>query len=187
MGERAVLNTEPIGNTTLFEHGIHTEKSDLRAHVCVSAGKVYVFPTVAVSQFVQSLNPVERRQMQRSTWTRGIETAKGYILPVSKIPQLIEVNAKWAISKVEFHPNMSTTEKGNRAVAVVQKLLRVGWFPLPINPEIVRDVSMQHSGFDVIVTANHRIEVKCDYNGGSPNGTGNLYLQTHECNPWRQW
>ena len=41
---------------------------------------------------------------------------------------------------------------------------------------------------DLLVTASLRIQVKCDYRGGPRElgGSGNLFLQTHECNPLRR-
>jgi hypothetical protein len=37
--------TVALQNTKLVDYGIQTEESDLRAHVCVNARQVYVYPT----------------------------------------------------------------------------------------------------------------------------------------------
>ena len=37
----------------------------------------------------------------------------------------------------------------------------------------------------IVVNGKWRIQVKCDYDAG-PGGTGNLFLQTAECNPLKQ-
>lgn len=181
-----MLSQAPSGNTQLVEHGIHTEKSDLRAHVSVTANTVYVFPTVAVVNWLGNMSAAERSKFVKSAYTENIETARGYVIPVSKIPRMIPVGAKTLIQRIGFRPNMSTSEKGDRAVAVVQSLLKIGYFPLPTDSLLVKDIEVQHSGTDLIVRGQHRIEVKCDYRGGLP-GTGNLYLQFAECNPWRQF
>lgn len=179
-------NTEPIGNTTLVEHGILNEQSDLRAHVSVTAGTVYVFPTRAAAAWIEGLDSTRRKSLTASAYTKGIETARGYIVPITDIPRLIPVGARRLIEREQFRPNMSTSEKGDRAVRVVQSLLRIGWFPLPTDSTFVHDIEVQQKGMDLIVRGQHRIEVKCDYRGGTP-GTGNLYLQFAECNPWKQF
>ena len=66
-----------------------------------------------------------------------IITARGYVVPVQDIPRITPVNAKHFIGKVDFCPNLSTTEKGNKAVSVVMQLLKFGWFPLPWDSGLV--------------------------------------------------
>ena len=175
-----------LGNTTLVEHGIHTEQSDMRAHVCVNAGVVCVFPTRLAVDHIMASN--YRALPAYSTLPNGqrIVTAKGYAVPAKNLPRMTPVKATRLIEAAAFSERDSTSEKGDKAVWVVQQLLLIGWFPLPLDPQFVTDVDMQRRGMDIIVRANHRIEVKCDYKGGGtpgPNTTGNLYLQIAECNP----
>ena len=176
------------GNRILVEYGIQTEDSDLRAHVCVNAGIVYVFPT---KLSVPLVTTGKYRSVPVISYIDGREiiTARGYTVPVEDIPQVIPANAKYFIDKARFSPDDSTSAKGDKAVAVVRSMLRLGWFPLPCNPEIIDDISMQLDGLDIIVSGKHRIQVKCDYRGGSParypDVTGNLFLQVSECNPSR--
>lgn len=174
-----------IGNVDLVEHGIQTEQSDLRVHVCPNAGKVYVFPTKLVVEHIK-----QARYTAKSVYTvvngKKVCTAKGYVVPVENIPGIRAVGAATIISGAGFREDDSTSEKGNKAVFVVENLIRVGHFPLATQPEFVRDATIQKSGTDLIVSATHRLEVKCDYNGGSPKTagvTGNLFLQFAECNP----
>ena len=156
-----------IGNTKLVEYGIQTEDSDWRAHVCVNAQKVYVFPTKLAAPLVDSGNYAH---IPVYTWIRGqkIQTATGIAVPALSVPRVVPVGAKYFIEKAHFNEEDSTTIKGEKAVDVVQALLRVGWFPLPWDTSIVSDVEMQRSGLDIVVSGRHRIQVKCDFRGGDP-------------------
>jgi hypothetical protein len=48
---------------------------------------------------------------------------------------------------------------------------------------------MQFEGLDIVVATRVRIQVKLDFRGGERElgGTGNLFLQTAECNPTRSY
>lgn len=178
-----------IGNTSLIDHGITTERSDLRAHVCVNAGKVYVFSTAKAVQVIEQGN-YKLRTVVTERDGLSFVTAEGYAVPVADLgpkelhfPRLIE-NAK-------FRFDAKTSDKGNRAVWVVEQLLKHGEVPIPFDSQFVTDVEVQKQGFDLVVRAKFRIEVKCDYKGGLPyvqgKTTGNLFLQVAECNPFKQW
>lgn len=88
-----------------------------------------------------------------------------------------------------FTEDLSTSEKGNRAVLIVQDLLKAGVFPLWVEGEFIKDTQIQIKGTDVIVKGQWKIEVKCDFRASlepkspHPRCTGNLFLQTAECNP----
>jgi hypothetical protein len=45
----------------------------------------------------------------------------------------------------------------------------------------VDDWEFQVRGVDLVLARRVTIQVKCDYNAGNA-GTGNLYIQTKECN-----
>ena len=81
-----------------------------------------------------------------------------------------------------------TNVKGLQALRIVKEMLRRGLIPISMGVTVVSDMEMQIAGTDIIVTAHARIQVKCDYMAGpeSLGGSGNLYLQTHECNPFRK-
>ena len=88
-----------------------------------------------------------------------------------------------------FTEDLSTSEKGDRAVLIVQELLKAGRFPLWVEGEFINDTQIQIKGTDVIVKGQWKIEVKCDFRASlepespHPRCTGNLFLQTAECNP----
>lgn len=163
----------------LFDYGIHNEATDIRAHVGVIARRCYVFPTRSGIS-VMKLFP-EKLAMQPG-W--DAVTAKGHIVPWERIPNLLRVNLnpEWLHG---FTKELSTSEKGIRAVAIVAKLLRAGRFPLWFDGELIGNVHLQIEGEDIRVQGKWRIQVKCDFNCGEKEfgGTGNLFLQTAERNP----
>ena len=169
----------------LVDYGIHTEESDIRAHVCVIAGKTYVYRTQHGVKVLES-----GRYKSRLAYQPGVSyaTANGYPVPWTDIPGIVPIPCGWLIEEMGFNETDSTSLKGQKASRVVERLIRIGWFPLPIVASEVTDANIQRSGIDLIVSGRWRIQVKCDYKGGGDksNGsrtTGNLYLQVAECNP----
>lgn len=176
-----------IGNTRLVEHGIQNEASDLRAHVCVLAEKVYVFRTADAVK-IMNYGIELGRYLPVSIRQPGVDvvTAICYPVPVGDL-RTIEVSAQRLIREQRFSPQDSTSAKGKKAVNVVTQLIRMGWFPLlAVHAEDSTDFDLQVSGVDILIAGKWRIQVKCDYKSGIGNGcTGKLWLQTHECNPLR--
>lgn len=177
------------GNTKLVEYGIQNEQSDIRAHVGVLAGKVYVYSTVrglATLRDGLAKGLYQPRAAYTNVGHRGqVQTATGYAVPVANIKH-VAIDAAGIITAQGFSETDSTTAKGNKAQNVVEYLLKRGLFPLPVAPEIVRDIDMQRQGLDIVVTGRWRIQVKCDWRAGTghPQCTGNLFLQVAECNPF---
>ena len=179
-----VISAEP--EAQLFDYGIHNEASNIRAHVGVLAKTLFVFPTVCAVRVM----PGFAKKGARQPGVNGI-TAEGYCVPPAAIPNL----RRLAIAEerlVGFDDDLSTSEKGNRAVAIVTAFLKAGRFPLWLEGDFVTDPEIQITGTDIRVRGNWKIEVKCDYRAsdtyGKPhwNCTGNLYLQIAERNPLRR-
>lgn len=176
------LNRETVAPQELFDYGIQTEESDLRAHVSVVSGIVYVFPTMPAIKLCES-----GKYTAKPAWQPGVSypTARGYVVPWREIPFIVPVNADVPILKQKFNERDSTTVKGRKATNVVAHLLRCGWFPLMgAIPKEPTTMEAQVKGIDLIVSGTWKIQVKCDWNAGE-NGTGNLYLQIAERNPLR--
>lgn len=176
-----------MNNNDLFEYGIQNEGSNLRAHVCVNAGVVYVFPTHAA---VTLLDNSDRKYRRVYGYQPGIDiaTAEGYLVPPSDIPNCVLLNTHQLIERHNFAESDSTTEKGEKAVQVVMSMIRRGWFSLPVMPTEVNDFDLQRAGLDIVVKGQWRIQVKCDFTGGDPSQsfpriTGHLFLQIAERNP----
>lgn len=182
------------GNTTLVKHGITTEESDLRAHVCAVAGICYVYPT---KEGVAAIQTGKHRELK--TRTGDIVTAVGYAVPPSAIRRIVGVKLGVLLYRYPIAYTDSTTRKGKQAVNIVAELFRLGAFPLYLGAEETRRMDLQISGTDILIDASFKlkVQVKCDYSGGepargersTPEGyvTGNLYLQTEECNPLKQY
>lgn len=193
MGQRTML-----GNTTLVEHGITKEESDIRAHVGVAAGVVYVFSTNKALSVVEA-GDYRRVPVFSNVNGQRMQTAIGHVVPVSDLSP-VELPAMDIISRAGFTDGgyTHTSDKGRKAQWTVEQLLKLGRFPLPAHPSIVKNVDIQRRGFDLVVRGEWRIEVKCDWKAGRFDPvrhsqalkhelTGNIFLQTHECNPLRQW
>lgn len=174
------------GNTRLVDYGIQNEQSDLRAHVCPLVKSLYVYPTSAGRACIES----GKYKVKEVTNISGIITARGAPVPTDHIDGCMRVEIpdelleRFAISEYD-----STSAKGNNAVAIVTAMIEEALFPFPLQPSIITGVSLQHAGLDIVVSANVRIQVKCDYRGGCEplGGTGNLFLQIAECNPLRSY
>lgn len=169
----------------LIEYGIHTEQSDIRAHVSVVAKCIYVFETFRGIDAIRANKP-----KLAPAYQVGVDgpTATGYLVKTEWIQDLRRVKYySWQWDK--FSPGLSTTEKGRLAVLCVSDALRIGRFPLWVNGNDNLSRAIQVSGTDIIVSCNKRIQVKCDYKGGDCNdgGTGNLFLQNAERNPLRRY
>lgn len=169
----------------LIDYGIQNEGSDIRAHVCVLAQTVYVYPTICGVKAMQSGKYVGRPGKQHGY---DKPTSWGYLVPSMEIARCVPISVTSMIEAFDFSPEHDTSTKGAKAVALVAKLLKIGWFPLPVDPQIIEDAQMQISGTDINVDAKFRIQVKCDYTGGGvkPRCTGNLFLQTAEINPFKK-
>jgi len=171
-------------------YGIYEEKSDLRAHVGVLARTVYVYPTQPAITFLLGSNGTYR---QAPVYTGEVQTARGYLVPPSHIPSLRTVSIPDHImQQAAFAESDSTSDKGAKAVRIIKWLLATGRFPLRLDGREISDLDMQIQGLDIIVHTNLRIQVKCDWRASLerskpvPACTGNLFIQTHECNPYRQ-
>jgi hypothetical protein len=173
----------------LFDYGIQSEDSHVRAHVCPTVRRIYVYPT---AKGIKALpNGKEAYGYQP-----GVEgaTAKGNLVKPFNIENCVslQINDK-AWTFINFKEGESTTEKGAKAVKLIVAMIRVGLFPLPAGIIIDPNVSkaIQIKGDDIYVWTQKsrvKIQVKCDFRGGEKNlgGTGHLYLQTAERNPLKK-
>lgn len=168
----------------LKEYGIPHERSDYRCHVCFGEGNVYLFKTVDCVSIIES-----RAYKQVPAYQPGIKepTAMGYLVPPADIPGAKPVKIPPDIlTSVLSNINKSspTTAKGSYASKVVRAMLYRGLLPVSILSYEITERRDQLDGIDLL-TKQIRIQVKCDWDGGV-NGTGNLYIQTHEANPLKR-
>ena len=177
----------------LVDYGIQNEQSDIRVHVCPVVKRVYVYPTSCGLRAVETGNyPLV------NAYQEGVEepTATGHIVPPFDIEQCVSLTFRsTAWDYIGFLRNDNTSEKGDKAVKLVEGMLKQGLFPLPFLGREVTDRDIQIDGTDIIVNTNGndrgtlRLQVKCDYPGGEKGlgGTGNLFLQKTEQNPNKRY
>lgn len=168
----------------LFDYGILTEASDIRAHVSVVNRTIYVFQTR------NGVNAIEVHQPPiRSASQPGFQgvTAEGWLVKVDWITDLRRIRFQSWPGWAEFSDSLTTSQKGALAVQCVLQAMRLGRFPFWV--EAIEDGReyIQVSGTDILVFCKKRVQVKCDARCGDlPLGTGNLFLQKAERNPLKR-
>lgn len=175
------------GNHKLVDYGAQNETSDYRIHVAYNAMRVYVFPTESARSIISRnrQSGIEPKQV----YTDQIITASGYTVAISHIAGLQEVIIPPDIwHKHPIRKNMLTTTKGLLATEIVVDLLKRNMIPLPVKIDMADDKSIQISGTDILINSSLRLQVKCDLPGGDKRygGTGNLFIQIAECNPYQR-
>jgi hypothetical protein len=163
---------------TLINYGIQDEQSDWRIHISVCNNTAYIFQTKDGKREVEN-----GRYRLRPVFQRGIKTAMGAAVPIGNIPGILKIFIPYSILRqVGFAPEDGTSEKGKKAAQVVVEMLKLGLLPFFGSFKEITDTGLQIRGTDIQVGAV-RIQVKCDWNAGN---TGNIYLQTQECNPFHK-
>jgi hypothetical protein len=171
-----------VAQTELFEYGIQTEHSDIRAHVSVVNRTIYVFKTAA------GVAATERAE-QRTACQPGVDgpTAEGWVVPVEQIGDLRRLRFESWAGWDEFLPTLTTSQKGALAVACVREAMRLGRFPFWVDAVEDDRENVQILGTDILVFCRKKVQVKCDYRcGDRPRGTGNVFLQRAERNPLKR-
>lgn len=172
----------------LTEYGIMNENSDIRAHVGPLSQQVFVYKTndgkEALKKYIFSGG------IERSGGQPGYNgfTFKGYAVPIKYFDDLkiINLDIEWFMN---YKKDLPLELKGRLAVSTVHKLLDNGMFPLWCKGVETSNKQIQISGEDVRVNGIWKIQVKNDEKAGTidSGGSGNLFLQTHESNPFKKY
>jgi hypothetical protein len=178
------MGVQPSFEGSLFEYGIHTEGSDIRAHVSVVNRTIYVFPTRNGVDAVFRAPREERYACQRGV---SGPTAVGWLVPVADVEDLRRVKfASWE-GWTQFRRELSTSRKGRLAVMCVLGAMKRGRFPFWLDATEDERHNVQILGTDVLVFCKKKVQVKCDFDSGEkPLGTGNLFFQRAERNPLKR-
>lgn len=180
-----------LGNTVLVEHGIQTEQSNIRAHVCPKAKRIYVYPTWRGVDVIKSGG---YRYVDAHQPGVIVTTAKGYLVPPFDIRDCVSISVNNGVWEwLAFSDDDSLRDRGRKATQLVLQMIKRGLFPIPAIGTEITDKDIQISGTDILIRSGAItqqdiiIQVKCDYPGGERElgGTGNLFLQIAECNPQR--
>jgi len=166
--------------TNLVEYGIQTEDATWRIHVCFKVKRLYVF---RVEDGVAALKYGEEKDASQE----DIQTATGRTVPWDLIPNIEEVVIPQDILDRHWvEQDDDHSAKGEAAQEIVLDVLyRAHGMLIPC--KIVTDLREQIKGRD-LQYFNASVQVKCDWRGGRKElgGSGNLYLQTHERNPFKK-
>lgn len=128
----------------LYEYGIQNEKSDIRAHVCPLAKRVYIFPTEEGIKAIKT-----GKFPTRLAYQKGIDkpTGKGYLVPPFSIERCIgiEINPRaWKHYNLDKEKGLS--EKGKGAEDLIKDMIILGLFPLPGLPKSISEKDIQIQG-----------------------------------------
>lgn len=184
MGQPSITPHQPA----LIEHGIQTERADIRCHVAPGTRLIFVFRTAPLLALDLTKYP--------EGWAGqpGVEyrTAKGYKVPIGDIPDLRTIRTRKTPWWEAFDEAQLPQEKGRLAVSIATRLLRAGLFPLWHGyAQDSQRLEVQKNGTDILLYGMWRIQVKCDFwagpKGAYGRGTGNLFLQTAELNPLKRY
>ena len=176
-------NIGEMNNKELINYGITEEESDFRIHVCPKSNSLYLISTKELKELIKVKN-----YKIVSVYTNNIETAKGYLIPIKDInvlPNTLEIQLvqSWKNMKEQISEgNLDNTEKGFIAeLAARWSLISFFKIPFGLMNDATKDEQLKGIDFKI---ANETFQVKCDYNGGK-KGTGNLFIQIKECNPYK--
>ena len=170
---------------SLFEYGIHTEDSDIRAHVSPVNRTIYVFPTQNGVEAV-----FRRPREERYAGQAGVVgcTAVGWLVPVEEIADLRRLKFTTWEGWTQFRRELTTSRKGQLAVSCVCAAMQRGRFPFWVDATEDDRRNVQIVGTDILVFCRKKVQVKCDYEAGDkPLGTGNLFFQRAERNPLKRF
>lgn len=167
-------------NLELFEYGIMTENSDIRAHVSRINKTIYVFQTK------HGVDAIEKHKPPLATATQpganGKTTGVGWLVKYYWVQDIRRIKRDAWSRWEEYKNDWSTTKKGRWAVDCVLGIMRKGYFPLWIDAQEDDRKNIQVKGTDILIFARKKIQVKNDYKLGE---SGNLFLQKAECNPFK--
>ncbi len=127
---------------------------------------------------------------RKKYWCNGkceIKTAIGYRIEPQSLKSCKGINIPVEMSnKHKIKQFTSLSQKGAMAEYICQEMIEQGLIPIQINIKQVNKKKWQIKGLDLISEKPITIQVKCDYRGGNLDvgGTGYLYIQTHERNPF---
>lgn len=171
----------------MVEYGIQTEASDYRLHVCFCTGLLYLFPRFSALEMIESdLYPKAFARQPGVDYATG----QGYLLPCDPLvfPDLVEIEIPTDImQEVDCRLEDSLVVRGQKAERVVRMMFERKLVQTHLDLNLgSTNQKAQIEGIDFI-TRSLKHQVKCDFKGGprERGGTGNLFIQTAELNPFK--
>jgi len=166
----------------MIKHGIEEEHSDIRAHVSLLGKQITVYKTADMLELLNKNSYKETVAFQPG-WEDT--TSKGWLVPLKDIHTKVVLHSSVFEWHKFTHSSMNLSERGKMAVAAVKCAILANKFPLWVCGYTTNDKDLDIQGTDIIVDTQRHIQVKYDWLScpRSKGGSGNLYIQTHECNP----
>ena len=169
----------------LYEYGIMQYEADFEIHI--SSIHAFFFP-ISEGRNIVNRKIGKERYVTVKYKAREIITACGRIPPFEafcelqrvKIPEHIKEKIGWPPSKWD-----DESLKGRLAKQIADEMLKEGYFKIPMRR--LGDVTRkgeQILGKDQISWGTYVFQTKCDL---PADYTGNLFIQTHECNPFGKY
>ena len=171
----------------LHYYGIIQENSHIRAHVGPVAKQIYVYKT---SDMIDAIIKKDYRKLSASQPGAAGVTGYGPVVPLNDIPFVIPVLWRSEDWWTWFRYEDDTGCKGRMAVKVISEIMKRGRFPFFVVPQEVTEIKMDIDGTDIIVSGKWHVQVKCDWKAGPRDiegCSGNLFVQTHERNPFGRY
>lgn len=167
-----------LETNALVDYGIKNEGSLARVHVCFQVRQMYSFSTAAAIGAMEGCK-------KRLAFQEGIVTAEGHLVRPRDIPGCRQTAIPDVLMEHDPGTNGELGNKGSAAMAVVIRAIRWGILPLPLVCKEIVSIREQRNGGDIRFETGV-VQVKCDYRGGPKTlgGTGHLYIQVAESNPF---
>lgn len=153
----------------MFERGITTSKADVWAHVCPAGGEFFIYKR---RKMVAALGQYDERILP---------SARGRLVPCRLwfIHRIVGPAALFSVT--DWESASSDTDVGEAAEQCFQRAVDAFLIPPLYGWVFMADTRSQNAGIDYRIGTPRdlTVEVKADIPGGT-NGTGNLFVQTHE-------
>ena len=177
--------SKQIGNTMLVYHGIEQDNSEWRVHV--SYANVYIFLTQVMKERCKQKS-YRVASAYQPVAGKKIETAKGFLVPIKDVSDLRVVAIPDHLKSFYEWPPASAVslgEQGQRAESLVRAMIQCQLIIFPRNTVVETKAASQFGGVDLEVEASkERWQVKSDL---GIEKYKNIYIQTYECNPNREY
>ena len=171
----------------LKPYGIQSEKTTHRIHVDFDGCCLFIYKTEnGVKALPDPIEPKEGDDFEKGGYKivcppwlkekdKNLATARGIRLPYENIIGCRIVEFPYSVNTEE----MTTSQKGQKAVDAVVYFFKEGMIPLHLNISEVLDKADQIKGKDIdlgdiVIQVKH--DIACKKRG--------IFLQTHECNPY---
>jgi hypothetical protein len=178
--------SKQIGNTMLVYHGIEQDNSEWRVHV--SYANVYIFLTQVMKERCEQKS-YRVASAYQPVAGKKIETAKGFLVPIKDVSDLRVVAIPDHLKSLYKWPPASDVglgDQGKRAESLVQAMMQCQLIIFPRNTVVETSAASQFGGVDLVHKADEVVyQVKSDL--GIEKYWKNIYIQTYECNPNREY